>query len=96
VYDSLGAATAHVMTAKMVNAIPTGKYEPSWFWCHLFPSWQTKSLGRIVRTEPGEMCELLHTSPVVQKNDGLAMPRYGKGLVTLLRAVRGGADAADR
>src|SRR5215831_4962108 len=30
---------------------PDGKYEPSWFRCHLFPSWQTKSLGRVVRAK---------------------------------------------
>ena len=43
---------------------PKDRREPRWFWfrCHLFPSWQTKSLGRIVRAESGETCELLHTS----------------------------------
>jgi len=34
------------------------------------PASKPNSLERIVRAESGEMCELLHTSPVVQKMHG--------------------------
>src|SRR5262249_17839028 len=62
------------MAARMVDAIPTANTNLAGFGAICFPSWQTKSLGRIVRTEPGEMGELLHTSPLVQKMMGLQCP----------------------
>src|SRR5262249_19930521 len=67
------------MAARMVDAIPAANTNPAGFGGICFPSWQTKSLGRIFRTEPGEMCELLHTSPLVQKMMGSQCPATARG-----------------
>src|SRR5215813_13714918 len=67
------------MAARMVDAIPAANTNLAGFGAICFPSWQTKSLGRIVRTEPGEMCELLHTSPLVQKMMGSQCPATARG-----------------
>jgi hypothetical protein len=46
----------------------------------LFPliAKQSHPLGWIVRAESGEMCELLHTLPVVQKMMGCSTYRSGR------------------
>jgi len=75
---------------------PGGKYEPSWFRCHLFPLMANKVARADCQDRTGGDVWAASHFAACPKNDGLAMPRYGKGLVTLLRAVRGGADAAER
>src|SRR5262249_27479689 len=77
------------MAARMVDAIPAANTNLAGFGAICFPSWQTKSLGRIVRTEPGEMCELLHTSPLVQKMMGSQCSATARGwsLVSALFAA---------
>ena len=63
------------MTARMVNAIPTANTSLAGFGAICSPSWRTRSLGRIVRTEPGEMYELFHTSLLVQKMMGFIVSK---------------------
>jgi len=53
-------------------------------------------LGQIVRAESGEMCELLHTSPVVQKMHVVekAGPHYRASLgLFFIGPIVGGAEA---
>src|SRR5215472_17834998 len=59
------------MAARMVNAIPTANTNRAGFVGTVpLHCKRSRLLGRIVRAESGEMCELLHTSPVVQKMMG--------------------------
>src|SRR5262245_61413286 len=68
----------------------------------LFPSHckQSRPLGWIVRAESGEMCELLHTSPVVQKMMGSQSSATARGwslfsalFAVLMYALRRGTEA---
>jgi len=51
---------------------PEDRREPSWFWfrCHEPPPGAPDLMSSDFRGRSGEMCELLHTSPVVQKMMG--------------------------
>src|SRR5215831_3759326 len=74
----LGAATAHAMTARI--AIPTANTNLAGFVGICSPHCkQSRPLGRIVRAESEEMCELLHTSAVVQKMMGSQCPATARG-----------------
>src|SRR5262245_30888564 len=64
------------MAARMVNAIPTANTNRAGFVATVpLHCKQSRPLGRIVRAESGEMCEPLHTSPVVQKMMGCSTYR---------------------
>src|SRR5262245_52701524 len=59
------------MAARMVNAIPTANTNLAGFVATVpLHCKQSRPLGRIVRADSAEMCELLHTSPLVQKMMG--------------------------
>jgi hypothetical protein len=57
-----------VVMAATARTVPKTKCTPSWLRCHLFPSWQTKSLGRRGLPSFGEFglrmhCCILNGSP---------------------------------